>query len=119
VLEILLVLGMTAGLVGGAALLAYVDWYYLFGGGIVVAALGLLLSLPTGLWYHLRLRRVLVKQGDLPRTWWLYPTRLHDRLEGDEKAWVLRPFYAGAFGMAVSIVGCLFVAYGAWRSSGT
>jgi hypothetical protein len=118
VLEVLLVLGLTGGLVGGAALLSRVDWYYLFGGGLAVVGLGLSIAIPTGLWYHLRLRRVLLKQGDLPRTWWLYPTRLHDRL-GDEKEWVLRPFYVGAFGMAVSIVGCLFVAYGAWRSGGS
>ncbi len=114
--ELGLVVGLLVGLVGGAAILSRVPWDWLLGGGGILVAAGMLLSLPSGLWYHLRLRSTLLRSGALPRTWWLYPTRLHDRIPDERRSWVLRPFYAGAFGMFVSIVGCVFVAYGAWRS---
>lgn len=114
-LELLLVLALTGGLVGGAALLSRVDWFYLFGLGLVMATLGLVLGAAAGLAYHLRLRRVILRQGPMPPRWWLFPTRLHDRL-GDDKRWVLRPFFWGATGMAVTIAGLVFIAYGAWRS---
>lgn len=114
-LETLLAFGLIAGLVGIAALLSNVDWYYVFGTGLTVLGGGLVLSITAGLSYHLRLRRVLLKTGPMPKLWWLFPTKLHDRL-GDDKPWVMRPFFWGATGMVVAITGCLLVAYGAWRS---
>ena len=115
-IELGLVFGLLVGLVGGAAILSRVPWDWLLGAGGLFVVGGILFSLPSGLVYHLRLRRTLLQQGALPPRWWLYPTRLHARIPEDRRRWVLRPFLGGAIGMGVCIVGCLFVAYGAWRS---
>jgi len=72
-----MVLGLLAALVGGAALLSYTPWDWLFGGGIMLSILGLLLGVPTGLSYHLRLYKALKPRGALPSRWWIRPDRLH------------------------------------------
>lgn len=109
-------LGLLFALVGGAALLTYAPWDWLFGGGSMLAVLGLVLGVPTGFWYHVLLYRALRPQGPLPRTWWLRPDRLHDRLSAEARVRVMRPFYWGAVGFVVSIVGCLLLGYGALRA---
>ena len=114
--ELGLVLGLLAALTGGMALVAYTPWDWLVGGGTLLAGVGLLVGLPTGLWYHVLLYRALRPRGALARGWWLRPDRLHGLLETDERRRVMRPFRWGAAGFVLSIVGCLLLAYGAWRS---
>jgi hypothetical protein len=115
-IELVTVLGLLGALVGTMALLSYTPWDWLLGGGLGLAFLGLLLGVPTGFWYHVRLARVLRKKGPLPRGWWLRPDRLHAQLADGERARVMRPFYAGAIGFVMSVFGCLLIAYGAWRA---
>lgn len=114
--ELLLVCGLLGSLVGGAALLSRTPWEWLFGGGLLLTALGLLLGVPTGLLYHVRLHRAVRKHGSLPRSWWLRPVELHARIGAAERGGVLWPFYAGALGFALSIFGCVCVAVGAFRA---
>ena len=111
-----MVLGLLVTLVGGAALLAYTPWEWLFGGGVALCLLGLVLGVPTGFWYHLRLYRALRPRRALPRTWWLSPHKLHGELTDAERRWVMGPFYAGAVGFVLSVLGCVLLGYGAWRS---
>jgi len=111
-----MVLGLLGALVGGAALLSYAPWDWLFGGGIVLSLLGLAVGVPTGLWYHVRLYRAVRARGPVPPRWWVRPDRLHAQLTEDERAGVMRPFYFGAAGFVLSVLGCLFIAYGAWRA---
>jgi hypothetical protein len=110
------VLGLLAALVGGAAFLSYTPWDWLFGGGLLMSILGLMLGVPTGFSYHLRLYRSLRPRGALPPRWWISPHKLHPQLSDEEKRHVMRPFYYGAAGFVVSVVGCVLIAYGAWRS---
>src|SRR5262249_61610128 len=53
----------------------------------VVAGLGF--GLPTGLVYHLELRRSLAGAGVLPPRWWLDPTALHAQLPAHDAFRVL------------------------------
>jgi len=116
VIELGVALALLVALVGGAALLTYAPWDWLFGGGVMLAILGLALGVPTGFWYHVRLYRAVRPGGPVPRMWWLRPDRLHDRIAATARAHVMRPFYWGAVGFVLSIVGCLLLAYGAWKA---
>ena len=77
---------------------------------------GLLFGVPTGLVYHLVLRRSLLRQGDLPAHWWLRPTQLNDQIPEADRRLVLGFCYAGAAGFLVTLLGCVVVGIGAWRS---
>ena len=80
-------------------------------GGVIIAA-GALLGLPTGLWYHVKLRAALQRQNQLPARWWLRPVSLHDRVPSEQRTAVLRWFYAGGLGFIAMILGCLTVTVG-------
>jgi len=77
--------------------------------GIGCVALGMLLGVPTGFWYHVRLYRALRAHGPLPARWWLRPTALHADLSGPERAAVLRWFYLGGAGFLLTAAGCACV----------
>ena len=91
-------------------------WWWLFGAGLVLMAAGLLLGVPAGLWYHVRLYRVLLPTGRLARRWWLHPTGLHGALTDEQKRRIRAPFVLGALGFALAILGCVLFAVGALRS---
>ena len=80
--------------------------------GISCAAFGLLLGVPTGFWYHLKLHACLSPRGQLPRGWWLRPVALHDRLAPAERPVVLLWFYLGGAGFMLSVLGCGLVIFG-------
>ena len=80
--------------------------------GVVCALGGLLVGVPTGLWYHVKLRAALSARGQLPERWWLRPVALHPRLAAEERGVVLLWFYAGGAGFASSVVGCALVVAG-------
>lgn len=103
-------------LVGAAALLFWVPWGWLLAAGITLAALGLLVGVPTGLVYHVRLRAVLAHAGALPARWWLHPTRLHERIDQARRRYVMWPFHAGAAGFLAIIIGCGLAVVGLLRS---
>lgn len=114
--ELALVTAVVLLLVGVAGFLFWVAWGWLLAIGLVLTALGLLVGVPTGTLYHVRLRTALAANGPLPARWWLHPTQLHERIDAARRTWVMRPFYAGAAGFLAILVGCGLTVVGIWRS---
>gem|GEM_PF-1634982 len=102
-IESLLLLGLLASM----AAIAWVPWLSLLVAGAALATLGLLVGVPAGLLYHLRLRAALLALEALPPRWWLEPVRLHARLDAASLARVRPSFYVGAGGFALCALGCL------------
>ena len=104
--ETLIVIGVATllAVLGIAVPLLPAEWWIQAGYGC--AALGLVLGIPTGFWYHVVLRRALAAQGDVPPRWWLRPVALHPRLGVAGRAAVLPWFYAGGLGFLVTVAGC-------------
>lgn len=111
-LEALLVMGAVLALAALGLLgpLVPVTWW--LAGGALCAALGLALGVPTGLWYHVRLRACLAARDELPRRWWLRPVSLHGRLRAEERSGVLRWFFVGGLGFVFTLLGCGLVVLG-------
>jgi hypothetical protein len=100
-------------LLGGAGLLApLLPAQTVVVAGVACAAAGLLVGVPTGLWYHVKLHACLRGQGRLPARWWVRPVALHRRLTPEQRPAVLLWFYAGGAGFALSVLGCLLVVVG-------
>jgi len=112
VIEALLVLAGVAllALLGFLAPLVPGIWW-IQAGWYAVAA-GLLLGVPTGTVYHVRLARALARRGCLPSGWWLRPAALHGELEPAERARVLPWFAAGGAGFVAVVAGCLAIVSG-------
>ena len=83
--------------------------------GFWMVAAGLGFGLPTGLLYHVELRRSLAALGSLPRHWWLRPIALHPLLPSEDRFRVLGWCRLGAFGCAVAFLGCGVFGLGAFR----
>lgn len=80
--------------------------------GAVCIGGGLLIGVPTGLWYHVKLHACLRDRGPVPARWWLRPATLHSLLAPDVRAVVLLWFYAGGAGFFVTVAGCTLVVAG-------
>jgi hypothetical protein len=115
-IELGMVAALLGGLVGAAALLSRMPWDWLLVGGAILVVVGMLVSVPAGVWYHVRLYRALKAVNQVAPRWWLYPTKQHPLLGAAELRFVTRPFFAGAIGFGLAILGCVFVGYGALRS---
>src|SRR5512139_144782 len=112
--EILITFGLLAALgVVAFALAVTPAALLIIGFWLVVAGLGF--GVPTGLLYHVTLRRSLLAADALPERWWWSPTTLHDAIPDGHRAWVLGWCYAGAAGFLVTVLGCALVALAAWR----
>jgi len=83
--------------------------------GFWTAAAGLAFGVPTGLLYHVALRRSLRAVDALPERWWWSPTSLHGGIPAADRRWVLGLCYAGALGFLVTVFGCALVALAAYR----
>ena len=114
--ELVLVVAVLAGVLGATALVAIAPWHWLFGGGLVLLALGMGVGVPAGFWYHVLLYRLLKPRAQLVAGWWLRPFSLHGALSDAERARGIRWSYVGGAGFVAAIVGCLLVGVGAWRS---
>ena len=112
-LEALLVLAFIAAIGGGAVLWSAFAADALFLGGLWIVATGFAFGIPTGFWYHVELRRVLLRRGVLPARWWLYPTRQHGEIPDDAWWRVMGWAYVGALGWLVTFAGCCVVGLGA------
>jgi hypothetical protein len=112
--EIAIALGLLAAFGALAAALA-VDPAVLLIAGFWCAVAGLGFGVPTGLFYHVALRRSLLAVNQLPERWYWRPIELHDRIPDADRLWVLGWCYAGAAGFLVTVVGCALVAIAAWR----
>lgn len=119
-LEGLLVLLAVALLAGGTVVVQVVPAEWLLQASCVCSVLGLLVGLPTGFWYHVKLHDSLRRAGDLPPRWWLRPVAHHAHLSADERSGVMPWFAIGGAGFVLTIVGCLGVAAAvlleAWRA---
>jgi hypothetical protein len=75
--------------------------------GLFMLMAGLAEGIPTGFWYHVVLRRILVERGALPRRWWIHPTRHHDQLTPEEHHRIRLWFVLGGIGYAIAVTGGL------------
>jgi hypothetical protein len=116
VIELALVVGVVGGVIGATALVALTPWWWLFGGGWLLVALGMAVGVPAGVWYHVLLYRILSPRAELPQGWWVRPYQAHGALREQEKKRVMWWFRLGAVGWAAAMLGCVFVGVGAWRS---
>jgi hypothetical protein len=92
------VLGLLAAILTPALLAA---------GGFWTLAAGLLLGLPTGVWYHVLLYRILAARMTLPVRWWASPSDLHRHLDRDDLRRI-RPWYLlGGIGFLLCLGGGL------------
>jgi hypothetical protein len=112
-IELGLALGFVALVGGGALAWGALGADALLGLGAMVILAGFALGIPTGLWYHVELRRALLGAGALPARWWLHPTRLHPAIPEEARARVLGWCAAGALGWLVSVAGCVVFGLGA------
>jgi len=105
--------------------------------GLLMLAAGLGEGIPTGFWYHVVLRRILLERGNHPhqshqpapgaippaRTqpaemgawpvgrppsrWWIHPTRFHAQLTPEEYRRIRPWFVLGGVGYAIALAGGL------------
>ncbi len=104
-LEITLVLIALVGVGLGGAAAAVVTPGLIVTIGIGILLLGLVMAVPTGLWYHVVLYRCVSTKMQLPRTWWVSPSGLHSHLtEGERRR--INPWYRiGGTGFVLCLVG--------------
>ena len=73
--------------------------------GLTTLSVGLLLGVPTGLWYHVVLYRFVASRVPVPSTWWLSPANLHRHLTDAEERHI-RPWYrVGGVGFVLCVAG--------------
>ena len=104
-----------AGLLAMTAF-AIAPWPLLVQGGAALAGLGLLVGLPTGVAYHVQLRRELGRCGQLAERWWLHPTGQHRYLDEAGARAIRLMFRLGGGGCGVVFLGCFVVMIGVLRS---
>ena len=104
-LELLLVLGSLVGLCVIALITVAITPQVMIGLGFWVLAIGLLVGIPTGLWYHVTLYRQLAPRTTLPARWWRAPVELHVQLTPGELRRVRPWFLAGAVGFLLCCAG--------------
>ena len=75
--------------------------------GLIMLVAGLVEGLPTGFWYHVVLRRILIEHGMLPRRWWIHPTQHHAGLTPEEHRRIRLWFVLGGIGYTVAVAGGL------------
>ena len=90
--------------------------------GLLMLMVGLAEGLPTGFWYHVVLRRILIQRGTLPQQshpptpgaprrppsrWWIHPTRFHSQLSPEEYRRIRLWFVLGGIGYALALAGGL------------
>lgn len=97
--------------------LALLPWPLLVQGGALLAAAGLLLGLPTGVAYHVQLRRELARCGVRAARWWLQPTAWHRHLDAPGQAAIRTMFRLGGAGCGVVFLGCFAVVIGLVRAA--
>jgi hypothetical protein len=119
-IETLLVFVGVVVLAAAALVVHLVPAEWVVQAGWACTAAGLLLGVPTGFWYHVKLHGCLQRAGKLPAGWWLRPVAHHGQLAPEEQPGVLVWFFAGGVGFGLSVLGCVGVGAGvllqAWRA---
>jgi hypothetical protein len=116
VIELALIASVLGVIIGVTALFALVPWYILFGTGVGLIGLGMVLGVPTGFWFHVLLWRVMRERGMVVPRWWLRPMSVYERLAPGDRRRVNPWLYAGGAGFVLAIAGCALFAVGAFRS---
>jgi hypothetical protein len=75
--------------------------------GLGTLCLGIVMGVPTGVWYHVILYRLVSAKIPLPRSWWLSPSRLHGQLTDVERRRITPWYRTGGVGFVLSVVGGL------------
>jgi len=73
--------------------------------GLAAIALGLVVGVSTGLWYHVMLHRILSARMPLPGRWWLSPSRLHPHLTSGEWRRITPWYRLGGIGFVLCVAG--------------
>jgi hypothetical protein len=102
---------LVATVVAVPALVSVIAWNVPLGLGVTLVVLGIVVGVPAGIVYHLRLYRALHPASG----WWLHPTALHTQLSDAQRTGVMRWFRVGALSFILAIVGCALAALGAAR----
>ncbi len=103
--EFLLVIASMAGILVIGFITKVITPEIMFEFGLWILAGGLLIGIPSGIWYHVVLYRALKKRMILPARWWRSPVSLHDRLTPSEFRPVRPWFVAGAVGFVLCCAG--------------
>ncbi len=80
--------------------------------GLFILTAGIMEGIPTGLYYHIVLYRLLHSRGRLPSGWWISPSRYHVYLTEEEGHRVRRWFFLGGIGFLLCIIGGLMALSG-------
>jgi hypothetical protein len=112
--ELAIVLAMLVGLLSVPAVFIWFPWEWVLEAAVVALAVGLLLGVPAGLLYHLRLY-ALARPRPSGR-WWLHPTAHHGLLPAPARPEVLFWFKLGAAGFVLAVAGCALFAIGFTRA---
>ena len=80
--------------------------------GLLLLVAGLAEGLPTGIWYHVVLYRILIRRGPLPSRWWIHPTRHHAGLTPEEHRRIRLWFLLGGLGYTMAVGGGLVAIVG-------
>jgi hypothetical protein len=106
-LEITLALAAVTALAMVGLLLTVVSYGVVTLAGFTALAVGLVLAVPTGFWYHVVLYRSVSSRVAVPPTWWLAPANLHRHLTEAEHRRI-RPWYRmGGLGFVLCVAGGL------------
>lgn len=70
-------------------------------------ALGLVVGVPTGFWYHVLLYRIVAAKTSVPRRWWLSPSALHVHLTDADQRRIWLWYRLGGIGFVLSVIGGL------------
>lgn len=115
VIEILIVFSAFVVLLASGLAVVLLPWQFLLISGFVAMGLGLALGIPTGFYYHVLLRRALLKKPPIPKQWWLHPTRFHDQVKDDGARRLFVYFYLGAAGFFLILAGAFIAMLGVVR----
>jgi hypothetical protein len=110
--EAAIVLGLVLTLMLVGTLAVSLAWTTFVLAGVALMALGFVVGVPTGVYYHVVLYRCLAPRGPLPRGWLWSPVRLHTQLFEHERRAVMRWFYLGGSGFALIVLGGALVGLG-------
>jgi hypothetical protein len=120
VAELLIAMAPLLALAALALTAIFVPLQLVAGFALSLLAVGALIGLPSGLVYHLVLRRELRRLGSLPRGWYWHPQRYHDSLQPAAQR-RMRPWFllgAGGFGLILIGFALSVLALAMWFRSG-
>lgn len=118
--ELLIALAPLLALVGLAILATLLPLSWIASGSLALMLLGFLFGVPSGVYYHVLLRRELRRQGPVPKGWYWQPQHYHHTLAAPAVAGLRPWFLLGAAGFGLIILGFALavLALALWFRSG-